>query len=75
LLTSPAVSKRCHDPVGAEYIVIFPFGIMSVPPGSWPAGRKACAIAERAYPSTSAEWQTLQRFAPTGSLGIEVTAF
>src|SRR3984957_1078987 len=67
LLVSPAVSSRCQEPVGEEYIVILPFAVVTVPLVSWPARRRACAIAERANPSTSAAWQTLQRFAPAGS--------
>jgi hypothetical protein len=41
-----------------------------VPAGSWLARRREWAIAERANPSTSAEWQTLQRLAPSGSLAM-----
>ena len=41
----------------------------TVPSGSRLARRKECAMAERAYPSTSAGWQNMQRLAPLGALG------
>jgi hypothetical protein len=43
-------------------------GASTVPSGSRPARRRECAIAERAYPSTSERWQNWQRLAPAGSL-------
>src|SRR5215468_8654625 len=41
---------------------------MTLPSGSLPERRKACAMAERAKPCTSAGWQYTQRSAPLGSV-------
>ncbi len=49
--------------------MIFDPCAFTVPSGSRSDRRKECAMADRAYPSTSAGWQNTQRLAPLGALG------